>query len=166
MLFDLQDRDLIVQHSVSGQEQNFIFSQPFLGLGRMVPLQPLTRPHHANADTVLNGYLDDILLTNANDALGELYGVEKNALLMHSMPVLFPDRSAAVQVLRELFVTRQSSFATYHEHTGELLRIALFKAVFNDADHMARIFLAVSSQVFSPPGRRETQRQRSVPAFI
>ena len=101
-----QDRDLIVQHSVSGQEQDFIFSQPFLGLGRMVPLQPLTRPHHANADTVLNGYLDDILLTNANDALGELYGVEKNALLMHSMPVLFPDRSAAVQVLRELFVTR------------------------------------------------------------
>ena len=161
-----QDRDLIVQHSVSGQEQDFIFSQPFLGLGRMVPLQPLVRPHPTNADTVLNGYLNDILLTNVNDALVEFYGVEKNALLMQSMPFLFPNRSAAVQVLRELFVTRQSSFATYREDTGELLRIALFKAVFNDADHMTRIFLAVSPQVYGLPERRETRTLRSVPSFI
>lgn len=161
-----QDRDLIVQHSVSGQEQDFIFSQPFLGLGRMVPLQPLVRPHPTNADTVLNGYLNDILLTNVNDALVEFYGVEKNALLMQSMPFLFPNRSAAVQVLRELFVTRQSSFATYREDTGELLRIALFKAVFNDADHMTRIFLAVSPQVYGLPERRETRKLRSVPSFI
>ncbi|WP_299080126.1 PAS domain-containing protein [uncultured Fretibacterium sp.] len=161
-----QDRDLIVQHSVSGQEQDFIFSQPFLGLGRMVPLQPLVRPHPTNADTVLNGYLNDILLTNINDALVEFYGVEKNALLMQSMPFLFPNRSAAVQVLRELFVTRQSSFATYREDTGELLRIALFKAVFNDADHMTRIFLAVSPQVYGLPERRETRKLRSVPSFI
>lgn len=161
-----QDRDLIVQHSVSGQEQDFIFSQPFLGLGRMVPLQPLMRPQPANADAILNRYLDDILLTNANDTLGELYGVEKNALLMQSMPFLFPDRSAAIQVLKELFVTRQSSFATYREDTGELLRIALFKAVFNDADHMARIFLAVSPQVQGPSERHETRKLRSVPSFI
>ena len=161
-----QDRDLIVQHSVSGQEQDFIFSQPFLGLGRMVPLQPLARPQPANADTVLNRYLDDILLTNANDALGELYGVEKNALLMHSMPFLFPDRSAAVQVLKELFVTRQSSFATYRKNTGELLRVALFKAVFNDADLMTRIFVAVSPQIYGIPERREARKPHSVPSFI
>ena len=132
----------------------------------MVPLQPLVRPHPTNADTVLNGYLNDILLTNVNDALVEFYGVEKNALLMQSMPFLFPNRSAAVQVLRELFVTRQSSFATYREDTGELLRIALFKAVFNDADHMTRIFLAVSPQVYGLPERRETRKLRSVPSFI
>ena len=132
----------------------------------MVPLQPLMRPQPANADAILNSYLDDILLTNANDTLGELYGVEKNALLMQSMPFLFPDRSAAIQVLKELFVTRQSSFATYREDTGELLRIALFKAVFNDADHMARIFLAVSPQVQSPSERHETRKLRSVPSFI
>ena len=161
-----QDRDLIVQHSVSGQEQDFIFSQPFLGLGRMVPLQPLVRPHPTNADTVLNGYLNDILLTNVNDALVEFYGVEKNALLMQSMPFLFPNRSAAVQVLRELFVTRQSSFATYREDTGELLRIALFKAVFSDADLMTRIFVAVSPQIYSIPERHETRRPHSVPSFI
>ena len=161
-----QNRDPIVQHSVSGQEQDFIFSQPFLGLGRMVPLQPLVRPQPANADTVLNGYLDNILLTNANDALGELYGVEKNALLMRSMPFLFPDRSAAVQVLKELFVTRQSSFATYRKNTGELLRVALFKAVFNDADLMTRIFVAVSPQIYGIPERREARKPHSVPSFI
>lgn len=160
------ERDLIVQHSVSGQEQDFIFSQPFLGLGRMVPLQPLMRPQPANADTVLNGYLDDILLTNANDAMGEFYGVKKNVLLMHSMPFLFPNRSAAIQVLKELFVTRQSSFATYRENTGELLRVALFKAVFNDADLMTRIFVAVSPQIYSIPERHETRRPHSVPSFI
>ena len=161
-----QNQDLIVQHSVSGQEQDFIFSQPFLGLGRMVPLQPLVRPQPANADTVLNGYLDNILLTNANDALGELYGVEKNALLMRSMPFLFPNRSAAIQVLKELFVTRQSSFATYRENTEDLLRIALFKAVFNDADHMTRIFLAVSPQLYGIPEHRETREPHSLPSFI
>jgi len=124
------------------------------------------RPHPTNADTVLNGYLNDILLTNVNDALVEFYGVEKNALLMQSMPFLFPDRSAAVQVLRELFVTRQSSFATYRENTGELLRVALFKAVFNDADLMTRIFVAVSPQIYSIPERHETRRPHSVPSFI
>ena len=132
----------------------------------MVPLQPLMRPQPANADAILNRYLDDILLTNANDTLGELYGVEKNALLMQSMPFLFPDRSAAIQVLKELFVTRQSSFATYRKNTGELLRVALFKAVFNDADLMTRIFVAVSPQIYGIPERREARKPHSVPSFI
>ena len=160
-----QNRNAKSLDVVSRQEHDFIFAQPFLGIGRLVPLQPLARPDAENADDVLNGYLDNVLLISANNALADIHGVPKNSLLMQPLARLFPERSAGVQVLKELFVTRKSSFADYDEETGELRRLTLFKAVFNNADHMVRIFLASSLQ---PQGFQEEHgnHPRSAPSFI
>ena len=162
-----QNRNRPVQESVSSQEQDFIFSQPFLGLGQLVPLQPLPRPNPADdVDAVLNNYLDEVLVLKSNGALCDLYGVKKNGLLMQRMVQLFPYRAAGVQVLKELFVTRASSFATYNEETGELLRVALFKAVFNNADHLVKIFTAVSSPAGGLSELHDDQKFASVTSFI
>ena len=155
----------VTQVAISRQEHDFIFAQPFLGIGRLVPLQPLARPDAENADKMLDGYLDNVLLISANNALADIHGVPKNSLLMQPLARLFPERSAGVQVLKELFVTRKSSFADYDEETGELRRLTLFKAVFNNADHMVRIFLASSLQ---PQGFQEEHgnHPRSALSFI
>lgn len=160
-----QNRNAKSLDVVSRQEHDFIFAQPFLGIGRLVPLQPLARPDAENADKMLDGYLDNVLLISANNALADIHGVPKNSLLMQPLARLFPERSAGVQVLKELFVTRKSSFADYDEETGELRRLTLFKAVFNNADHMVRIFLASSLQ---PQGFQEEHgnHPRSAPSFI
>lgn len=161
-----QNRNSRTLDSAIGQEHEFIFAQPFLGLGQLVPLQPLTRPAPSNADDVLNDYLDNILLIAANDALADLHGVQKNSLLMQPMARLFPDRSAGIHVLRELFVTRHSSFATYDEATGELQKVTLFKAIFSNADQILRIFLATSPQPYGLKEHHGKQRPRSAPLFI
>lgn len=152
--------------SENRKEQEFIFNQPFLGLGQLVPSQPLDRPDPAHVDEVLNSCLESIRLLNANDALASHYGTLKSSLLMQPMSCLFPSRSAGIQVLKELFVTRQSSFATYDEKTEELQRITLFKALFNDADCMVRIFVASSPQPYGFKERHSNQKNRSTPAFI
>ena len=161
-----QNRSSRIPDSAVGQEHEFIFSQPFLGLGQLVPLQPLARPDPANADDVLDGYLDNSLLIAANDALADLYGVHRNSLLMQPMSRLFPERSAGIHVLRELFVTRHSSFADSDEETGEIRRTALFKAIFNNADQLVRIFVAVSPQAYRLREQHSGQKPRSTPSFI
>ena len=161
-----QNRNPRAQNEMDSQEQDFLFTQPFIGLGQLVPLQPLTRPVPEEADSVLNRYLNEILLVNTNDALGKAYRVHKNHLLMRRMPHLFPYRSAGIQVLKELFVTRSSSFATYNEDTGEFMRIALFKAIFNKADQLVRILLAVSTQACENLERHSNHKLSSTPSFI
>ena len=161
-----QNRNIQAQNGMDSQEQDFLFTQPFIGLGHLVPLQPLVRPNPEEADAVLDRYLNEILLVNTNDTLGKLYGVHKNNLLMQHMTHLFPYRSAGIQVLKELFVTRTSSFATYNEDTGEFMRIALFKAIFNKADQLVRILLAVSTQACESFERHSNQKLSSTPSFI
>ena len=124
-------------------EREFVFNQPFLGLGRLAPNHPLDRPDAANADEELGRSLDSILIVTANAALAHLHKSQKSQFLMHPMSILFPDRASAVQVLKELFVTRKSSFTAYGED-GTPERITVFKAMFNNADQITGIFIASS----------------------
>ena len=125
------------------REKEFILNQPFLGVGQLVPKHPLDRPDAVSADEELENYLDTILLMAANDALIGLHGMQKQHFMMRSMPALFPERTSAVLVLKELFVTRQTSFATYDDE-GALKNISIFKAVFNNSDQLIRIHIASS----------------------
>ena len=125
------------------QMRDFTFNQPFLGLGQLVPQRPLKRPEAESAEAELGKLVNSILLVATNDALLKLHNAQKSRFLMQPMSVLFPNTSHAVAVLRELFVTRESSFALY-DGNGTLQHITIFKAIFNDADELVRILISTS----------------------
>ena len=126
------------------QIRDFAFNQPFLGVGQLVPQHPLKRPEAESAEAELEKLVNSILLVAANDALLKLHNARKSQFLMQPMSSLFPNALHAVAVLRELFVTKESSFALY-DGNGTLQHITIFKAIFNDADELVRILISTSN---------------------
>ena len=115
-----------------------------------MPKRPLRRPDAASVenalvDPLLDSMLDSLVLMTINEAMIKIRGAAKNQLLMQPLSTLFPHRTQAVQVLRELFVTRESSYAHYDEE-NRLNHISIFKAIFNDADEMTCVFVVTSPQ--------------------
>ncbi len=135
-------------------EQNFWHNQPFLGIAHLVPMTPIERPKAQEVEDKLTEQLSQIRIINVNKIFTSIYALPSSSLLLQPITRLFASNNTATQVLilKELFVTRQSSFAEYDEKTGRLIRVLLFKASFDDADRLIKIFVAASPSLnnFAP----------------
>jgi|GEM_PF-2271248 len=127
-------------------EMEFMFNQPFLGFAFLVPPHPLERPKIENLDATLDEMLNRITVVRANQAMTEIYETDKSKFLMKPMVGLFYDPGAARQVLKELFVMRETSFGTYKVDNEEGCdRVSICRATFDDADRLTGIFVVSSS---------------------
>ncbi len=125
-------------------EMDFIFNQPFLGLAYLTPSHPLERPDAEHVENNLDAMLRQILVVRANEAIFTLYGMDKTRFLMKPMAELFSNIALARQVLKELFVVRESSAAVYDVSGRTLKYVSVFRATFDDADRLNGILMATS----------------------
>lgn len=125
-------------------EMDFTFNQPFLGLAFLTPSHPLERPEAAHVESNLDSMLRQILVMRSNNAMFTLYGMDKTRFLMKPMAELFSNIALARQVLKELFVVRESSAAIYDSSGRTLKHISVFRATFDDADRLVGILMATS----------------------
>jgi hypothetical protein len=132
----------------SQRTMDFIFNQPFTGFAFLAPQNPIERPHADNVDAKLDEILNQILIMQANQAMIDIYQMDKSRFLMKPMRELFVDQDIARQVMKELFVMRTSSvenYASSEEAVKDIFeRVSIFLATFDNADRMQGVFVATS----------------------
>ncbi|MDR1978957.1 MAG: PAS domain-containing protein [Synergistaceae bacterium] len=134
-------------------ELDFAFNQPFTGLAFLAPQSPIERPQAENVEFRLDEILDQMLIMRANQTMMDIYNADKSRFLMRPMRDLFVDQNIARQVMKELFVMRTTSVERYasseeaveDEAVEDVFeRVSVFRAIFDDADRMNGVFVAVS----------------------
>ncbi|NLL36005.1 MAG: PAS domain-containing protein [Fretibacterium sp.] len=147
-------------------EQDFYIHQPFMGQGRLMAVSPIERPSAANVEERLAQLVEQLRIVGANDLLASFYGLSKGSLLMRPMSRLFPEGPYATQILKELFVTRTSSFAEYDLERDELKHLLLFKAFFDNADRLTKILVAASRSGDNFRARHSNRSDALLSSFI
>ena len=130
-------------------EMDFTFNQPFVGFAFLTPTRPIERPQADNVDEQLDEILNQIIIMRANQAMLNIHNTEKTKFLMKPMIDLFPNSIMARQVMKELFVMRVTSIAVYvptedDEEEAVLQYVSVFRATFDDADHLNGIMVSSS----------------------
>ena len=125
-------------------ETDFMFHQPFVGFAFLAPSQPLERPPIENLDAKLDEMLDQILIVRANQTIIDIYGSDKSKFFMKPMRGLFSEDRVARQVLKELFVMRETSSGWPSVSGDDFELVSVFRAVFDNADRLSGV-LVVSS---------------------
>ena len=127
-------------------EMEFMFNQPFVGFAFLVPPHPLERPKIENLDATLDDMLNRITVVRANQTVMEIYGSDKSKFFMKPMAGLFNDAGVARQVLKELFVMRESSSGRLgiSGKENDFEGVAIYRAIFDDADRLTGVFVVAS----------------------
>jgi len=156
-------------------EMGFMFHQPFIGFAFLVPPQPLERPSIEDLYTKLDEMLNQITVVRANEAMLNMYDVGKSGFFMKPMSSFFSDLGEARQVLKELFVMRETSLGKLKEPGGKISeektsekkasqekvseektsegkldfeRVSIFRAVFDNADRLSGVHIATSKHSY------------------
>jgi PAS domain-containing protein len=137
----------------SRQEMDFVFNQPFTGIAVLEPSHPVERPEADNVDFQLDTILERIVITRANQAMLDICGTDRAKFLMKPMTTLFNDPDVARQVLKELFVMRNTSVESYALPEKRVERVSFYRAIFDDADRLREIFVAASNNDVSYKAR-------------
>jgi len=154
-------------------EMGFMFHQPFVGFAFLVPPHPLERPSIEDLYTKLDEMLNQITVVRANEAMLNIYDADKSGFFMKPMSSFFGDLSEARQVLKELFVMRETSLGKLkesEEKTSEekapeekaseskpdFERVSIFRAVFDNADRLSGVYIATSRHCYGYTPRHTT----------
>jgi len=157
-------------------EMGFMFHQPFVGFAFLVPPQPLERPSIDDLYTKLDEMLNQITVVRANEIMLNIYDVDKSGFFMKPLSSFFGDLGEARQVLKELFVMRETSIGKLKEKEPEkptkkskdkgekvekvekvekngegesdFERVSIFRAVFDNADRLSGVYVAASRHCY------------------
>ncbi|MCL2009120.1 MAG: PAS domain-containing protein [Synergistaceae bacterium] len=127
-------------------ELEFMLQQPFVGFAFLIPNQPLECPSNEDIDSKLDEMLDQITVIRGNDAMVNIYNLDKSKFFMKPMRELFYDAVVARKVLKELFVARESSSGRYNAAGGEdgFERVSIYRGTFDKAGRLTGVFVATS----------------------
>jgi len=149
-------------------EISFMFSQPFTGFAFLAPATSIERPRADNVDDKLDEILEQILVLKANDAMSDIYNIEKSKFLMKPLKAFFLTQDTARQILKELFVMRTTSvkhFASYADGQAEIFELVTFyAATFDDVDHLNGILIAASKHHVDYKARHIVVRNATSPS--
>jgi len=131
-------------------EMGFMFHQPFIGFAFLVPSQPLERPSIQDLDAKLDEMLNQITVVRANETMLNIYDVDKSGFFMKSMSSFLGNVGEARQVLKELFVMRETSFGKLKSsgEDGEFEHVSIFRAVFDNADRLSGVYIVTSRHCY------------------
>ena len=131
----------------SRAEMEFTFNQPFVGLAFLAPSHPIIRPKEEEPDSHFDILLNQILVMRANQAIVDIFGLDKTKFLLKPMMDFFKNATLARRVLKDLFVERTSSVEIYSSSKGKpdkLESVSIFRAKFDDLDRLSGILVASS----------------------
>jgi hypothetical protein len=140
-------------------EMNFVFNQPFTGFAFLAPPRPIERPGADNVDSQLDEILNRIHILRANDAITEIYQMDKAQFMMKPMRVLFTAQETARQVMKELFVMRITSVERYSEARDVLERVSTYQATFDSADRLTGVLVATSKYHYGYKARHSNKKE-------
>jgi len=136
-------RDIIGSNKL---EMSFMFHQSFVGFALLAPPYPLERPSIENLDAKLDEMLDQITAIRGNETMIGMHASDKSGFFMKPMRGFFYDSVEARQVLKELFVMRETSLGKPKEtgNENDLEQISIFRGMFDNADRLNGVFIATS----------------------
>jgi len=131
-------------------EMDLMLNQPFVGFAFLYPPSPLERPPVEDLDATLDDMLNQITVARANETMIDIYDSDKSKFLKKPMLELFDDADVARQVLKELFVMRETSLGKFKASEGEddFELVLILRATFNKADQLSGVLVIASKHSY------------------
>lgn len=116
-------------------ENDFVFQQPHIGLAFLMASRPIVCPSAPLSSDQLDGIMEKILVTRANQAMLELQKTDSASFLMKPMTILFESREEARRILKELFSRRECSSDTPHHASS-------FRPIIDESSRLTGVMVA------------------------